>query len=102
MKTGSYLCQVLLLRLDIHVYSGREPWFETNLSYNPAVHRIKQAQFHAAVVTDLNKQPVPPPHPETLKYFDPPRRVIKRAKDAIEQAEATFRVREGWSPCFFR
>lgn len=73
----------------------REPWFETNLSYNPAIHRVKQAQFHAAVVTDLNKQPVPPPHPEILKYLEPPRRVLKRAKHAIDEAKTAFKVREG-------
>jgi ATP-dependent DNA helicase 2 subunit 2 len=56
---------------------------------------VKQAQFHAAVVTDLNKQPVPPPHPELLKYFEPPRRVLKKAKKAIEEAKNAFKVREG-------
>ncbi|KAI0089844.1 SPOC like C-terminal domain-containing protein [Irpex rosettiformis] len=72
----------------------RQPWFETNLSYNPAIHRVKQAQFHAAIVTDLNKQPVPPPHPELTKYFNPPRRVLKKAKNAIEDVKAAFNVRE--------
>ncbi|KAI0344219.1 SPOC domain-like protein [Trametopsis cervina] len=72
----------------------RGPWFETNLSFNPAIHRVKQAQFHAAVVSDLNKQPVPPPHPELLKYFEPPRRVLKKAKGAIDEVKAVFKVRE--------
>lgn len=47
------------------------------------------------MVTDLNKQPLPPPHPELLKYFEPPRRVLKRAKTAIEEAKTAFKVREG-------
>ncbi|KAJ7071583.1 SPOC domain-like protein [Mycena amicta] len=72
---------------------NRGPWFDTLLSYNPAVHRIKQAQFHAAVVSDLNTNPVPPPHPELLTYFEPPRRVLKRARDAIETCKDEFKVK---------
>ncbi|KAJ7139489.1 SPOC like C-terminal domain-containing protein [Mycena epipterygia] len=73
---------------------NRAPWFDTRLSYNPAIHRIKQAQFHAAVVSDLSNNPLPPPHPELLKYFDPPRRVLKRARDAIEECKSEFKVKQ--------
>ncbi|KAJ6519234.1 ku80-like protein [Mycena sanguinolenta] len=73
---------------------NRGPWFDTRLSYNPAVHRIKQAQFHAAVVSDLSKNPLAPPHPELLKYFDPPRRVLKRAREAIEGAKTELKVKQ--------
>ncbi|KAJ7480055.1 SPOC domain-like protein [Mycena galericulata] len=73
---------------------NRGPWFDTLQSYNPAIHRIKQAQFHAAVVSDLNDNPLPPPHPELLKYFDPPRRVLKRARDAIEECKSEFKVKQ--------
>ncbi|KAF8215436.1 SPOC like C-terminal domain-containing protein [Mycena galopus ATCC 62051] len=73
---------------------NRGPWFDTRLPYNPAVHRIKQAQFHAAVVSDLSKNPLPPPHPELLKYFEPPRRVLKRARDAIEEVKSEFKVKQ--------
>lgn len=74
---------------------NRQPWFDTRLSYNPAVHRVKQAMFHCAVVTDIATNPLPPPHPELLKYFDPPKRVLKYAKDAIAECQATFKVRQG-------
>ncbi|KAJ7102505.1 SPOC domain-like protein [Mycena belliarum] len=73
---------------------NRAPWFDTRLSYNPAIHRIKQAQFHAAVVPDLSSNPLPPPHPELLKYFDPPRRVLKRAREAIEQCKIELKVKQ--------
>ncbi|KAJ6569542.1 SPOC like C-terminal domain-containing protein [Mycena capillaripes] len=73
---------------------NRGPWFDTRLSYNPAIHRIKQAQFHAAVVSDLSKNPLPPPHPELLKYFEPPRRVLKRAREAIEEVKTEFKVKQ--------
>ena len=73
-------------------------WFDTRLSYNPAVHRVKQAQFHAAIVTDLNTNPLPPAHPELTKYFEPPRRAVKRARGALEECKERFRVREGAYP----
>ncbi|KAJ7771956.1 SPOC like C-terminal domain-containing protein [Mycena maculata] len=73
---------------------NRGPWFDPLQSYNPAIHRIKQAQFHAAVVSDLTNNPLPPPHPELLKYFEPPRRVLKRARDAIEECKTEFKVKQ--------
>lgn len=75
--------------------SNRESWFDTRISYNPAVHRTKQAQFHGAVVQDLNTHPLPPPHEELLKYFQPPKRVLKRARAAIEECKQTFNVKQG-------
>lgn len=77
--------------------SERQPWFDTRLSYNPAVHRTKQALFHAAIVSDLTTNPLPPPHPELVKYFDPPRKVLKRAQDAIETCKKSFKVKQGAS-----
>lgn len=63
---------------------------------------MKQAQFHAAIVKDLNTHPLPPPHEELLKYFEPPRRVLKRAREAIEECKSTFNVREGKPPSSHR
>ncbi|KAF8895028.1 SPOC like C-terminal domain-containing protein [Gymnopilus junonius] len=77
---------------------NRTPWFDPSLSFNPAIHRVKQAMFHAAVVKDVVSNPLPPPHPETLKYFDPPKRVLKRARAAVEECKAVFKVKEG-KPC---
>ncbi|PCH33115.1 SPOC domain-like protein [Wolfiporia cocos MD-104 SS10] len=70
------------------------PWFDTRLSYNPAVHRVKQAQLHAAIVPDLHTHPLPPPHPELTKYFDPPRQMIKNARHAIEECKRVFKAKE--------
>lgn len=75
--------------------SNRMPWYDVTLSYNPAIHRVKQALFHAAIVQDLNRQPLPPSHPELLKYFNPPRKVVKRARGVIEAARTAFNVKEG-------
>ncbi|KII86366.1 hypothetical protein PLICRDRAFT_700428 [Plicaturopsis crispa FD-325 SS-3] len=76
----------------------RQPWFDPRYSYNPAVHRTKQALFHSAVVSDLGTHPLPPPHPKLLKYFNPPKRVLKRARDAIETCKKEFNVKEGMLP----
>ena len=61
------------------------------------MHRIKQALFHAAVVSDLRTHPLPPPHGETTKYFEPPRRVLKRAHQALEECKQRFEVKHGES-----
>ncbi|KAF9229802.1 ku80-like protein [Gyrodon lividus] len=73
---------------------SRHPWFDPRLSYNPSIHRTKQAQFHSAVVPDLASHPLPPPHPELTKYFDRPRRVTKAARDALEECKDVFKVKE--------
>ncbi|KAF5356130.1 hypothetical protein D9756_004280 [Leucocoprinus leucothites] len=73
---------------------NRMPWFNPADSYNPSIHRIKQAMFHCAIVSDVTSNPLPPPHPELLKYFHPPKKVIKRAKAAIENCKAEFKVKE--------
>ncbi|KAI0063150.1 SPOC domain-like protein [Artomyces pyxidatus] len=73
---------------------NRQPWFDTRLSYNPAIHRVKQALFHSAVVQDLATHPIPPPHPELTNYFEPPRRALKRAREAIEECKSVFKVKE--------
>ncbi|KAI0668689.1 SPOC domain-like protein [Trametes maxima] len=72
----------------------RKQWFDTRDSYNPAIHRTKQALFHAAIVQDINTHPLPPPHEELTKYFDPPRRVLKRARSAIQECKRSFNVRK--------
>ncbi|KAI6137070.1 SPOC domain-like protein [Pisolithus sp. B1] len=72
----------------------RQPWFDPRLSYNPAIHRTKQALFHAAVVPDLATYPLPPPHPELTKYFEPPKRVLKRARQSLEACKEVFKVKE--------
>ncbi|KAH0590171.1 hypothetical protein H2248_000344 [Termitomyces sp. 'cryptogamus'] len=73
---------------------NRTPWFDTLESYNPSVHRTKQAMFHCAVVSDLSANPLPPPHPELLKYFDTPKRVLKRSRDALEECKNVLKVKQ--------
>ncbi|KAG2370362.1 SPOC like C-terminal domain-containing protein [Suillus spraguei] len=70
------------------------PWYDTQQSYNPAIHRTKQALFHSAVVSDIISNPLPPPHPELLKYINPPRWALKASKDAVAECKTVFKVKE--------
>ncbi|KAG0703074.1 SPOC like C-terminal domain-containing protein [Suillus ampliporus] len=69
-------------------------WYDTRQSYNPAIHRTKQALFHSAIVNDIASNPPPPPHPEILKYIKPPRRVLKDSREAVAECKAAFKVKE--------
>ena len=70
------------------------PWFNPAQSYNPSIHRIKQAMFHCAVVSDIITNPLPPPHPELFKYFIPPTKVLERAKNSINKCKDEFKIKE--------
>lgn len=72
---------------------GRVPWFDPVQSYNPAVHRVKQALFHAAVVPDLSSHPLPPPHPDLLYYLEMPEKVREKAKPALKECKKVFNVK---------
>ena len=70
------------------------------MSYNPAVHRIKQAMFHSAVITDLTTNPLPAPHAELTKYMRPPTKVVKRAAEATNNCVNAMAVQKGKYPPF--
>ncbi|KAG8876714.1 ATP-dependent DNA helicase II subunit 2 [Tulasnella sp. 332] len=69
------------------------PWFDTSRSYNPAIHRTKQALFYAATVNDLEKDPLPPPHPELTRYFQSPEHVRDKAKKSLETLKKVLDVK---------
>ncbi len=56
---------------------------------------MKQALLHGAIVQDLVADPLLPPHPELTKYFEPPKNVRKRAKEAIDNCRTAFAVKKG-------
>jgi hypothetical protein len=74
----------------------RSPWYDTRLSYNPAIHRMKQALFHGAIVEDLVADPLSPPHPELTKYLEPSKKVLKRANEAVDQCKTAFAIQKGF------
>ncbi|KAJ3774869.1 SPOC domain-like protein [Lentinula raphanica] len=72
---------------------NRVEWLDTRDSYNPSFHRLKQAMFHCAVVADLDTNPLPPPHPDLLRYFEPPRKIVKKARGTIDNCIKTFNIK---------
>lgn len=75
--------------------SRKVPWFDPVQSFNPAVHRVKQALFHAAVVPDLASHPLPPPHPDLLYYLEAPEKVVEKARPALKACKKIFNVKAG-------
>ena len=61
--------------------SNRQAWFDTRMSYNPAIHRTKQALFHGAIVQDLNTHPLPPPQPHLTPSHVRPQEMLKSTWD---------------------
>jgi ATP-dependent DNA helicase 2 subunit 2 len=51
--------------------------------------------FHCAIVNDVASNPLPPPHPELLKFFDPPKRAVKKAREHLEECKSVLKVKEG-------
>jgi len=49
---------------------------DPNQSYNPVIHRIKEAIFHASLTENLDQDPLGPPHPELVKYFKTPDEIV--------------------------
>jgi len=75
-------------------------WFDPARCYNPVIHRIKEAIFHASVTQDPKAHPLPPPHPDLVKYFNTPEEIVKkvegvteRLKDALDIKKVPARVR---------
>lgn len=65
--------------------SNRSPWYDCSESFNPAIHRMREAIYHLAVTPDLNSNPVPPPHPSLLKYLSPPLQNIETSSGTVQQ-----------------
>ncbi|PVF93424.1 SPOC domain-like protein [Serendipita vermifera] len=89
----AYVDSMDLMQLEKDDEGKRYPWFDTLYSYNPALHRVKQALFHAAVSQSLSTNPLPPPHPELTKYFEMPKKVIKRSREPLEECKKLFKVK---------
>jgi ATP-dependent DNA helicase 2 subunit 2 len=74
------------------------PWFDISSAYNPAIHRMKQALFHAATVQDLDSNPIPPPHPELTKYLETPAFVVDQSQKALDKLKKALDVKIGKVP----
>ncbi|KAN0064305.1 ATP-dependent DNA helicase yku80 [Thecaphora frezii] len=65
-------------------------WFSILDSFNPAIHMLKTAVRHRFVHPDSNE--LPGPHPELVKYFEPPKEVRRRSEEAVRRCRERFRI----------
>lgn len=69
-------------------------WFEPFRSFNPTIHRIKEAIFHASLASDLDADPLPPPHPELTKYFDTPDEIVDGTAKLVSQLKDALNIKK--------
>ncbi|WRT66986.1 uncharacterized protein IL334_003952 [Kwoniella shivajii] len=69
-------------------------WFEPEKSYNPVIHRIKEAIFHASLTSDLDANPLGPPHPELVKYFNTPDDIGEQVEDLTQKLQAALDIKK--------
>jgi ATP-dependent DNA helicase 2 subunit 2 len=74
--------------------TGPVKWFDVNRSYNPVIHRIKEAIFHASLTQDLDKDKLGPPHPELVKYFQTPAPLAKGADDVTNRLKESLSIKK--------
>lgn len=101
-STEIYLgsAETLMIENNNKKNRNRTPWYDPAEAASPAVHRLKEAMFHAAVVTDIENDPLPPPHPELTQFFERPKRVVTRSKKAAEDCKKVFKITKGTSFSF--
>lgn len=81
-------------RVTADVRDERPRWFEPSRSLNPVIHRIKEAIFHASLTPDLNKDPLGPPHPELIKYFNTPDEIVERVESITSQLKEALDIKK--------
>ncbi|KAK8869939.1 hypothetical protein IAR55_000507 [Kwoniella newhampshirensis] len=69
-------------------------WFDTRNSYNPVIHRIKEAIFHASLTRDLDADPLGPPHPELVKYFNTPDEIVETVQDITSRLKEALDIKK--------
>lgn len=70
------------------------PWFDPSLSYNPSIHRTKQAILHASLTADPKTDPLGPPHPELVKYFYTPERLVRQTEKVTERLKDALDIKK--------
>jgi ATP-dependent DNA helicase 2 subunit 2 len=73
--------------------SEKYPWYQPQESYNPAIHRLKDAVYHQAITTDLDADPIPPPHPDIVKYLEPPQELKERIDPVVDKLKGVLDIR---------
>ncbi|CAD6581135.1 MAG: ATP-dependent DNA helicase II subunit 2 [Tremellales sp. Tagirdzhanova-0007] len=80
---------------DMDGQKNEDPvWFEPNQSYNPVIHRIKEAIFHASLTHDVDADPLKPPHPELVKYFKTPDEIVEAVHGITQKLKEKLDVKK--------
>ncbi|WVQ78199.1 hypothetical protein IAT38_000282 [Cryptococcus sp. DSM 104549] len=74
--------------------ANQPTWYDPSQSFNPNIHRIKEAIIHGALTADLDANPLGPPHPELLKYFEAPEEVGKKVEGVTEQLKEALAIKK--------
>lgn len=67
-----------------------DPWFDVLDSYNPAIHGLKTAVRQRFIHPDRND--LPGPHPELVKYLEAPSQVRTAATQAAQMCRQRFKI----------
>jgi ATP-dependent DNA helicase 2 subunit 2 len=49
--------------------------------------------YHQATTTDLDADPIPPPHPDIVKYLEPPQELKERMDPLVSKLKGVLDVR---------
>lgn len=69
------------------------PWLDPQACFNPAIHRIKEAVYHLATTSDLNTDPVPPPHAELTKFLEPPSELAQKTESTVAKLKRSLDIK---------
>jgi ATP-dependent DNA helicase 2 subunit 2 len=69
-------------------------WFDPINSFNPVIHRIKEAIFHASLTQDLDADPLGPPHPELVKFFKTPEGLGERVQGVTQRLKEKLDIKK--------
>jgi ATP-dependent DNA helicase 2 subunit 2 len=87
----------MLPRHDTHLTkreNDKPRWFEPYRSFNPVIHRIKEAILHASLASDLDADPLPPPHPELTKYFNTPNEIVEETTKTVARLKDALNIKK--------
>ena len=84
----------MVLKVWALTVSDETTWFDSNRSYNPVIHRIKEAIFHASLTLDLDANPLGPPHPELVKYFRTPDEIGEAVSEVTDRLRSKLDIKK--------
>lgn len=78
----------------MHAFEETEPWFSVEDSFNPGIHRMKEAVAHRTLRPGgRESRELPRPHWEVDKFLDRPKEVKKLSVGPAEECKKLFAIR---------